>query len=425
MISIELKYITLACVLAATVTAGSHCHNDYYQLKSVSQAQEECARYQGIPCARLAVYNKYIYPNDTQTQCMVRCMGLNLGWWNDTHGVQEPAMRSFFHPDPDDCDYERRTYHCLNSQRLNHPSPHVDVCERAYESFRCYYEQYGNIVVTPQFVPLSDLQQVDVLLQCANMLPLTVGRSCAGGSKPSERDVDCLARCFLLRSGLYSEQHGPHLDRLYVQCNNYANETRFRETTGTCYRRLKSECQDECVLAGRFLRECFYEGGISIVNSLPASEASVESAGSLGSGQGSAELGESVGSGGTLGESGSVRSEQRSAGSIELLEMTGSLGSGEGSSQLRGSAASRESSADMEGFVRPRKPSGSLGSAGTLGLVGSTGTEQGSVGTRETLELPGSLGSGEGSTELGRSVRRKKPSKSVGSVGSVESEESV
>ncbi|EAA45028.1 AGAP000640-PA [Anopheles gambiae str. PEST] len=262
MATIKLKYITLACVLAATVTAGSHCHNDYYQLKSVSQAQEECARYQGIPCARLAVYNKYIYPNDTQTQCMVRCMGLNLGWWNDTHGVQEPAMRSFFHPDPDDCDYERRTYHCLNSQRLNHPSPHVDVCERAYESFRCYYEQYGNIVVTPQFVPLSDLQQVDVLLQCANMLPLTVGRSCAGGSKPSERDVDCLARCFLLRSGLYSEQHGPHLDRLYVQCNNYANETRFRETTGTCYRRLKSECQDECVLAGRFLRECFYEGGL-------------------------------------------------------------------------------------------------------------------------------------------------------------------
>uniref|UniRef100_A0A182X7D5 Uncharacterized protein n=1 Tax=Anopheles quadriannulatus TaxID=34691 RepID=A0A182X7D5_ANOQN len=70
--------------------------------------------------------------------------------------------------------------------------------------------------------------------------------------------------------------------------------TRFRETTGTCYRRLKSECLDECVLAGRFLRECFYEGGISIVNSLPASEASVESAGSLGSGQGSAELGEST-----------------------------------------------------------------------------------------------------------------------------------
>uniref|UniRef100_A0A2C9H878 Uncharacterized protein n=1 Tax=Anopheles quadriannulatus TaxID=34691 RepID=A0A2C9H878_ANOQN len=183
MATIKLKYITLACVLAATVAAGSHCHNDYYQLKSVAQAQEECARYQGIPCARLAVYNKYIYPNDTQTQCMVRCM-----------------------------------------------------------------------------VPLSDLQQVDVLFQCANMLPFSVGRSC--GRKASKRDVDCLARCFLLRSGLYSEQHGPHLDRLYVQCNNYANETRFRETTGTCYRRLKSECLDECVLAGRFLRECFYEGGL-------------------------------------------------------------------------------------------------------------------------------------------------------------------
>uniref|UniRef100_A0A182TXQ4 Odorant-binding protein n=1 Tax=Anopheles melas TaxID=34690 RepID=A0A182TXQ4_9DIPT len=249
MATIKLKYITLACVLAATVAAGSLCHNDYYQLKSVSQAQEECARYQGIPCARLAVYNKYIYPNDTQTQCMVRCMGLNLGWWNDTHGIQEPAMRSFFHPDPDDCDYERRTYHCLNSQRLNHPSPHVDVCERAYESFRCYYEQYGNIVVTPQFIPLSDLQQVDVLFQCANLLPFSLGASCTGSRKASKRDVDCLARCFLLRSGLYSEQHGPHLDRLYVQCNNYANETRFRETTGTCYQRLKSECQDECVLA--------------------------------------------------------------------------------------------------------------------------------------------------------------------------------
>uniref|UniRef100_A0A182SV61 Uncharacterized protein n=1 Tax=Anopheles maculatus TaxID=74869 RepID=A0A182SV61_9DIPT len=266
MASNRVGYIGLVCLLITTVIAASQRYHDCVQKKNVAQAQEECVRYLGIPCARLAVYNDYIYPNDTETQCMVRCMGINLGWWNDIQGVQEPAIRHYFHPDPDDAQHDRRTYHCLKSQRLDNPTPHADACERAYESFRCYYEQYGNIVITPQFVPLTPLQLSDVLLQCADILqfPGVESGACDTAAKPSERDIGCLARCFLLRSGLYTDQHGPNLDRLYVQCNNYANETRFRETTSVCYQQLKSECQDECVLAGRFLRECFDEGGLAV-----------------------------------------------------------------------------------------------------------------------------------------------------------------
>uniref|UniRef100_A0A182RKR4 Odorant-binding protein n=2 Tax=Anopheles funestus TaxID=62324 RepID=A0A182RKR4_ANOFN len=253
-------------MLVTTVITASQRYPECVQKKSIAQAQQECVRYLGIPCARLGVYNDYIYPNDTETQCMVRCMGVNLGWWDDTQGVQEPAIRNYFHPDPDDKQYKRRAYHCLQSQHLDNPASHVDGCERAYESFRCYYEQYGNIVVTPQFVPLTSLQLSDVIMQCANMLqfPGLQSQFCHKGVKPSERDIGCLARCYLLRSGLYTDQHGPNLDWWYVQGDNYANETRFRETTSTCYQQLKSECQDECILAGRFLRECFPEGGIKI-----------------------------------------------------------------------------------------------------------------------------------------------------------------
>ncbi|XP_035907843.1 general odorant-binding protein 45-like [Anopheles stephensi] len=266
MASFRVRYVGLVWMLTTTVITASQRYHDCVQKKNVAQAQEECVRYLSIPCARLAVYNDYIYPNDTATQCMVRCMGINLGWWDDTDGVQEPAIRHYFHPDPDDEQYDRRTYHCLKSQRLDYPTPHGDACERAYESFRCYYEQYGNIVVTPQFVPLSPLQLSDVMGQCAKILqtPGTGLGACGKAGKPSERDIGCLARCFLMRSGLYTDQHGPNLDRLYVQCNNYANETKFRETTGACYRQLKLECKDNCVLVGRFLRECFYEGGVNI-----------------------------------------------------------------------------------------------------------------------------------------------------------------
>nr|XP_040238964.2 general odorant-binding protein 45-like [Anopheles coluzzii] len=272
MATVNLYYLGLVCLLAVTATAASQCYRDAGQLKRVVQAQEECVRYLRIPCARLAVYNKFIYPNDAETQCMVRCMGLNLGWWNDTHGVQEAAMRSFFHPDPNDCDYERRTYRCLHSQRLDRPAPHDEACERAYESFRCYYEHYGNLVVTPQFVRLNALQQLDVLLQCADMVQYPMpdrSFSCAKTHVAgAEGDFDCVLRCYMLRTGLYSEQYGPNLDRIYVQCNNYANETLFRETTDACYQRLRSDCQDECTLIARYIRECFPAGGIIFFESL-------------------------------------------------------------------------------------------------------------------------------------------------------------
>uniref|UniRef100_A0A182N0X2 Odorant-binding protein n=1 Tax=Anopheles dirus TaxID=7168 RepID=A0A182N0X2_9DIPT len=248
--------LTLGTLVAAAAASFPRCPADTVQTKSVARAQEECVGYLGIPRARLAVYGEYIYPDDAETHRMVRCMGLNLGWWSDADGVQGPAIRSFFQPDPDDSQYERRTYHCLRSQRLDCATPHGDPGARAYESFRCYYEQYGNIVATPQFVPLSGLQLSDVVLRCADILQ--VPGACA--ATPSQHAIDCFGRCVLLRTGLYTDRHGPCLERLYVQCNNYANETRFRETTGACYRQLKAECPDECTLAGRFLRECFDEG---------------------------------------------------------------------------------------------------------------------------------------------------------------------
>ncbi|XP_053678571.1 general odorant-binding protein 45-like [Anopheles nili] len=262
MVDMGLTLIAIAGVLATGTLASSRCNENVLK-KSIAQAQEECVQYLNIPRARLAVYNEFIYPKDTETQRMVRCVGINLGWWNDTNGVQEAVIRSYFHPDPEDCLYDRRTYHCLKSQRLDCPT--LDPSARAYESFRCYYEQYGNIVTTPQFVPFTSLQLVDVMMQCDTMLQQPDDAPCTRIFKPSERYIGCLLRCFLLRTGLYSEHHGPNLDRLYVQCNNYANETLFRERTTSCYRHLKSECLDECTLVRRFVGECFDDGLLQLI----------------------------------------------------------------------------------------------------------------------------------------------------------------
>ncbi|XP_058127119.1 general odorant-binding protein 45-like [Anopheles ziemanni] len=263
------RCVELACLLAVASAASPHCQG-VVMYKSIKQAQEECVTYLRIPRARLAVYNEHIYPQDIETKCMVRCMGLNLGWWNDTVGVKESALRAYFHPDPDDCQHERRTYHCLKSQRLDSYAPQgLDPCERAYESFRCYYEQYGNIVVTPQFVPFSPLRMAAVMEDCAAImhLPKTVGgcsRKDAAGSLHATRDVGCFLRCVFLRSGLYSEQYGPNLDRIYVQGHGYYNATRFRDNTMACYNHLKSTCLDECDLIYRFVNECFPEGGVNL-----------------------------------------------------------------------------------------------------------------------------------------------------------------
>uniref|UniRef100_A0AAG5DLW9 Uncharacterized protein n=1 Tax=Anopheles atroparvus TaxID=41427 RepID=A0AAG5DLW9_ANOAO len=261
------RCIELACLLAVASAASRPCPGVVMQ-KSISQAQEECVEYLRIPRARLAVYNEHIYPQDTETKCMVRCMGINLGWWNDTEGVKEAAIRTYFHPDPDDCQYERRTYHCLKSQRLDNYAPQGhDPCDRAYETFRCYYEQYGNIVVIPQFIPLSPLRMAAVMQDCVSMLRVPGTSDCvrqgSAAAPSSTQETGCFLRCVVLRSGLYSEQYGPNLDRWFVQGDSYTNYTKFQATTLTCYRQLKAKCLNECDLIYRFINECFPEGGLT------------------------------------------------------------------------------------------------------------------------------------------------------------------
>uniref|UniRef100_A0AAG5DSN5 Odorant-binding protein n=1 Tax=Anopheles atroparvus TaxID=41427 RepID=A0AAG5DSN5_ANOAO len=217
-----------------------------YLEKSMAQAMQECMEYLQIPASRYADYTSHRFPSDPETQCLVRCVGLNLRWWNDTTGVQPALMANFFQPDWADADYERRTAKCLELRLANgDPS---DCCSAAYESFMCYLQHYGNLVPCPQFLAGDHTRHVRMAYDCMNLLqvPETLLHSYSEGSLRDAPETRCLLRCFYLRSGVYRSETGFDLERLYTRDFEHADARYLAPETYAKLHNLRSSGCDEC-----------------------------------------------------------------------------------------------------------------------------------------------------------------------------------
>uniref|UniRef100_A0A8W7NC46 Odorant-binding protein n=1 Tax=Anopheles atroparvus TaxID=41427 RepID=A0A8W7NC46_ANOAO len=217
-----------------------------YLEKSMAQAMQECMEYLQIPASRYADYTSHRFPSDPETQCLVRCVGLSLRWWNDTTGVQPALMANFFQPDWADADYERRTAKCLEL-RLATGDP-SDCCSAAYESFMCYLQHYGNLVPCPQFLPGDHTRHVRMAYDCMNLLqvPEPLLHSYSEGSLRDAPETRCLLRCFYLRSGVYRSNTGFDLERLYTRDFEHADARYLAPETYAKLHNLRSSGCDEC-----------------------------------------------------------------------------------------------------------------------------------------------------------------------------------
>uniref|UniRef100_A0A182NUI3 Odorant-binding protein n=1 Tax=Anopheles dirus TaxID=7168 RepID=A0A182NUI3_9DIPT len=227
--------------------------------KSLIQAQQECVAYLNLPRHRLYQYLVNNYANDAKTKCMIRCVGLNLRWWAADGTLSEHVIEQYFLPDGSDTGYCERTRLCVERK-----APAGDeLCSRAYETFQCYLAQYGELLNCPKVVPLGDERLAETMHFCLDALqvPLAALKNYTSSADLylQTEQSRCLLRCFAIRAGLYSDEHGPFADRFRLQFGPPKPDVFDNDLEGDyCATRLRRAGLDECTLAARVLYECYY-----------------------------------------------------------------------------------------------------------------------------------------------------------------------
>uniref|UniRef100_A0A9I3FGM2 Odorant binding protein n=1 Tax=Anopheles epiroticus TaxID=199890 RepID=A0A9I3FGM2_9DIPT len=242
-----MKRLLLSVVLALVPLAA--LANDTKGLtieKSFLQSVHDCVEYLQVPRHRLVQYLAYEFPPDEETKCLIYCVGTDLRWWNNTCGLQVPAIVNFFQPVLGDRQYEKRTSECLERNVLSATTP--NNCCKAYETFQCYFREFGNIVTCPQYVPPTKLQATQAALDCLNMLriPTDLLQCYSKGDLPDVQETRCLYHCFDHRIGLYTFESGVHLSRLYVRDLAFHDLRYLSKETKACRDRVRASGCDVC-----------------------------------------------------------------------------------------------------------------------------------------------------------------------------------
>nr|XP_029710110.1 general odorant-binding protein 45-like [Aedes albopictus] len=225
-----------SAILTLFVTSAS-CSRHKIVEKSLSGTGTECRQY------------------DPPWDCMARCQTLLTRDWTDSAGMRSPYDR-FFRPVPNDRCNMNRTQRCLQDK----PStiPYGRTCLRANESVQCFLSQFGEVIMDqPKYVAPSRTQEDAIFFECGAMLGFSRQRvaEVLYYGQFSLPEVSCLVRCFLIRSGLYSDNDGLTLERFYVACGGYDEE--FYRNVTLCIANVESAglC-DKCAKAQRLALEC-------------------------------------------------------------------------------------------------------------------------------------------------------------------------
>uniref|UniRef100_A0A182YCR0 Uncharacterized protein n=1 Tax=Anopheles stephensi TaxID=30069 RepID=A0A182YCR0_ANOST len=247
-------------VLAVGAISVSARLQHYVVEKSFNQAQAECALYQGVHDDDLLRYVKEGYPDVEEVRCLLRCVAFNLRFWNHTNRVwQKHMIAGHFVPYPDDYHNVERTDACLAEQLYTCDD---DLCTQVYKAFQCYYQHYGALSECPQFVVNTYLEDKQVVKDLSGMLALSQStlQNLAGGCFPSGEESLCFFYAFVVRTGLYTEEDGANLERLYYQYNEDVFNPNNAKTVACLQNQKKLACKKTtCQQAYDTFQACFGE----------------------------------------------------------------------------------------------------------------------------------------------------------------------
>ncbi|EAT34017.1 AAEL013720-PA [Aedes aegypti] len=212
----ETRSIFIAVILSIT----SYVKAEDYEaprLKTLATIEQECAGYLLLSNETLRSYIAASFPKDSTVQKLVHCFLVNMNAWDDETGIKDYVIRNYFKPSDTDSSYESRTQCCLRDKVSN-----LDRCavfERAYHSFICYYQNYGNLVPEAQFIPWYQVDREKNLREVFLIEGITRAQL-SKFQKSEERnpkEYPILYYMDVIRNAFYDPSTGHDLGRLYTQ----------------------------------------------------------------------------------------------------------------------------------------------------------------------------------------------------------------
>lgn len=219
--------------------------------KSTNSARQECVLYRDVQNLTLIGTR---FRSDLESTCVCRCELIKIGLWTDALGHLEIPTMQFYNGDPNNLTFLENVRECVSEI-----PPNLDLCYRAFKYYKCYVSYFGDVNLDlPRFVPSTDLQQQQTVVDCARILQISHQdlRSMAATTLLESTQSKCLLRCFLIRQGFFSDETGPNRTRLFAQFATVNDERSFRYSFGKCYQRLQDESWDRCSFAARIVTDC-------------------------------------------------------------------------------------------------------------------------------------------------------------------------
>ncbi|EAA44537.1 AGAP005182-PA [Anopheles gambiae str. PEST] len=228
-------------------------------LRSFDEMVLECAELMSIVHSKLARIRSGVMLPDEDTKCLIRCVGISGRFWNDHTGLRKELLARYFVTDPADAYNVNRTETCL--QEL--PALELNAekcCGLAFESFLCYYYNYGNLRQDSVFVPLDHLQLQHVTSRCMDVHQITTEQlmSLSAEAMDANDKLHCLVRCIGLQTGVYSDREGVSIDRLNAQYGEGHCEKEFKTHAVECITKHRELAYGSpCKRAYHLLYKCF------------------------------------------------------------------------------------------------------------------------------------------------------------------------
>ncbi|XP_038105989.1 general odorant-binding protein 45-like [Culex quinquefasciatus] len=134
--------------------------------KSTNSARQECVLYRDVQNLTLIGTR---FRSDLESTCVCRCELIKIGLWTDALGHLEIPTMQFYNGDPNNLTFLENVRECVSEI-----PPNLDLCYRAFKYYKCYVSYFGDVNLDlPRFVPSTDLQQQQTVVDCARILQIS------------------------------------------------------------------------------------------------------------------------------------------------------------------------------------------------------------------------------------------------------------
>ncbi|EAT48660.1 AAEL000318-PA [Aedes aegypti] len=193
-------------------------HLEKLRWKTFREAELESAEYLFITHETLERYRSSGYPDEPSVRKLIGAIMVVLNAADEKLNlIKDYVLSQYFLPNTVDCQYKQHTKECLdrNVATLD-PS---DRLGRAYQTFQCYYKNFGGIKEDVGWVPYHYSEVVQMLEDClyiTNASNESLLQYCQGGYATSA-DYSNVAYCYAVRAGLLDKTTGFNVEKMYIQ----------------------------------------------------------------------------------------------------------------------------------------------------------------------------------------------------------------